>query len=137
MINQHNTLFLSGSGVKGPVGTPGLQSFGIKGRAGPSGPPGMPGPKVMWTCNQHKESNGADRIPVVVYALSCLCGHRGIVVSVFQVSRVSQAPRGKMALWGSKETLGPKAQMELQDLQDRTDLLDPKVPHLISNEPEI
>lgn len=55
-MNDSNTLFLSGSGIKGPPGAPGLPSFGIKGRAGPSGPPGMPGPKVTWTRTDRKSS---------------------------------------------------------------------------------
>lgn len=46
---------------------------------------------------------------------------------VSQASRVSQAPREKMALWGPKETSDPKEQKELQDLQGKTDLLDLKV----------
>lgn len=52
---------------------------------------------------------------------------RGTAVSVSQVSKVSQAPRERMALWGPKDTLDPKDQMELLDLQDKTDHLDPKV----------
>lgn len=66
--------------------------------------------------------------------LSC-CGHRGTGASVSPVSRVSQAPREKMALWGPQEKLDPKDLMELQDLKDKTDHQDPKVAHLRSDEP--
>lgn len=55
--------------------------------------------------------------PVLVYCFHVgPCGHRGAGVSVSQVSRVSQDPREKMALWGPKETRDPKDQMALQDL---------------------
>lgn len=52
---------------------------------------------------------------------------RGTGGSAFQVSRVSQALREKMALWGPEETLDSQDQMELQVLKDKMDHRDSKV----------
>lgn len=48
-------------------------------------------------------------------------------VSASQVSRVSQGPKEKTALWDVQETLDSKDQMDAQDFQDKMDHQDPKV----------